>query len=970
MFLKEVQMIRNHGIQTITGQVRFLFLCILVSLTFVSAERVGKILYAGHINDFDGKNMVVPKDIICMSEIVHMPDDSTTVFINSSSIFFIIDHSGSMYSYHNTGSTIHAPRDSMGHRFTVTQAIIDTFMNNPERFPEVECGLSVFANNQFYSISGDDMFEPVIDCFPNNNYKGGYLPLLGVAKEYPEYGNRTGGEILTEKLETTIKNGTWNLDFNDDGVIDEVIKSRYRDLTAPKEDFFGTGTDIHGGFRAAVDAQKKAINPRRGQYIVFISDGEHNGFTDDFINGVMEQDTGQFPNNADMYDTIPTTFTIFFTPDGEAPPTLETMNGNIKNNSFSSSNKKFTMLWPFNNTTQDSLISFFMEKIVSIFESDKIVLPVNIVIDGMTNKAIWDEDKKQFVFPDVIPLVDWETDFGYEINYTLKFDTLDLNDNVVNVEKDTTLEVAFVVEIDKDLNDVTDTFDVFYWDRDLRLLHDNDEVTIIDNEDMNELTLEFTYDKGDAKYEYSEVEVEVTHTVGNTKDSEVFKLEKQGSENTYTFTFKREVSVDNIVPGDNVLQHFGTDTIVAIFRNSEEPKLPLDTLRITAPVRLFSVVTLNNAIYFDNNADGCIDSLFIGITGADLTSNFNEIYGALELPDHRNLSYGTPKLCTGGMYIPVKEDDKDLHTRVTDKDVIEIKNDINLTNDDIILLKAKVNIIDSMAPVIMDASYKDSVSIIIQGNEVTVIDSIKPRLTITFSEPIEDITRIDPFLFYCPHDDNEYQLTLNTISINDSIGEFSVEDEYAVHDKDSINIYWKYDNNIYDKIGNNQDNKKNIKRELKVHNTIDTTWKTMDFNLIPKSTILEYDKNYFLSEEIQNLENLKDILENYPMEDGKYKGVMMITLQPDSSELDNITPKDSLEGWLSIYDALGNKLLHHKKMAYDKIRKQLIYVWDGKNRHGRQSGSGSYIAVISVKYYFDTVIQRQTVEKIILGIKQ
>jgi len=56
----------------------------------------------------------------------------------------------------------------------------------------------------------------------------------------------------------------------------------------------------------------------------------------------------------------------------------------------------------------------------------------------------------------------------------------------------------------------------------------------------------------------------------------------------------------------------------------------------------------------------------------------------------------------------------------------------------------------------------------------------------------------------------------------------------------------------------------------------------------------------------------------------------------------------NLSGKISIFDALGNKVVNEENFERDKEKDVLIWTWNGKNTRGRTVGSGAYQAIISV----------------------
>ena len=95
--------------------------------------------------------------------------------------------------------------------------------------------------------------------------------------------------------------------------------------------------------------------------------------------------------------------------------------------------------------------------------------------------------------------------------------------------------------------------------------------------------------------------------------------------------FSREVGDPTFY--DKIVQHQMDDIIVATFRNK---KLPRDTLQISIPFTEKDIYTVANVTYFDNCADGHVDSVFIGVKGVNVKSQADAIALNIELPDFRD----------------------------------------------------------------------------------------------------------------------------------------------------------------------------------------------------------------------------------------------------------------------------------------------------------------------------------------------
>lgn len=127
------------------------FSCLLFlafgSMTMAFAEEACKFSYLGFPEDLHDSSVVVPEDVVAMSEFVPVgtPTQIIEQFVNGSipSIFFIIDNSSSMNTQYNDMMTAN---DLLGARFTVTDALIDTLF---KKCPKAQIGVAVFGSTLF-----------------------------------------------------------------------------------------------------------------------------------------------------------------------------------------------------------------------------------------------------------------------------------------------------------------------------------------------------------------------------------------------------------------------------------------------------------------------------------------------------------------------------------------------------------------------------------------------------------------------------------------------------------------------------------------------------------------------------------------------------------------------------------------------------------------------------------------------------
>jgi hypothetical protein len=507
--------------------------CILLISSFttlVSAITVGKFSYKGALEDYNNDTIRVNDSMVAMSEKIF---GNIRIFadtlVDTPSIMFVIDNSGSMgpsspYS------------DTNGNRYTVTSAYIDTVL---KKYPSAEIGLAVFGTYLYFDTTDRDYF---VTCPRQAN--GAYVPLLTLNRTYPAYGNMTGYAILKEILDTAYYSGTRG-----------YVSLSYQPTTAALR---GSSTNITAGFDAAKHAMLSAVHSKASQYIIFLSDGNAN----------------QPSARAEMYrwvrgDSTPTTYTIFFTFNSQVPLQIDTMTRNIRVNGYSSSNPR-SYYWGFYNTTFQNLMNFLITNVFNTFSSPKTGLPQQITFGTETVSIGTDS---AFHFNRLFPLIGPVTPFTFTLKYQLQRNS--------TVLKDTSYDVSFRVR--RDPSTLLDSrFELKYWDRDLSYRYNNATITTV-TEAMDSLEIRFSHVPGTANYVYTKSSVTL-FTVRAPSDTETYTL--TAGSGYFSRRFRRSVS-GAPVRGNGILEHAAiNDTIVAVFRNSENPLLPLDTLRLPIPIVL------------------------------------------------------------------------------------------------------------------------------------------------------------------------------------------------------------------------------------------------------------------------------------------------------------------------------------------------------------------------------------------------
>ena len=850
-------------------------------------------------------NVPGPESVALSARVIVDALTDTTVTVGGTpSLFFIIDHSGSMYQ--NPGN------DVDGLRFSTSLEFIDSIM---ARFPSAEVGIAVFRQHLYYDPADDSRF---VAC-PGYSF-GAYLPFLKLDSSYLPIGE-SGYQIVSKYLES-VSNGNYvNLVY----VPTNVAQN-------------SASTNINVGFAAAKHAFQSAIYAKNRQFIIFLSDGDAN-----VTNG---PNTGNWDFVTDVTD-IPTTFTIFFTSSGTAPANLVTMTTNIQGNAYSTNNPK-SNIWAIDVA---DLMTLLMDNIMIIITGTVVGLPVDITVNG-TTISDYDTVNGIFTFDDHFPLTGVKTDFDYTINYTIAKDSILPNGDTIVVIGDSAALGNFSVVVDPTVTVPPDwylhTFEMICWQRDLQFYYNNAEINSV-NEIMSPIELRFDWIPGDKDYAYTKADVEVITTQGLATDKETYTLSASGT-NRFIGTFPRIVIEDTQTPtqGNGIVEHYKSDEFIATFRNNESVKLPLDTIRDTIPFELSGSINIASAYYFDNDANGYVDSIYVeattDISGGLTDAHVQEIIdSALTLPAFRDFTVnGSGAISGGGFYIDVTEGNTPPTTYVTNEDILVITSDILSTGGWIDSTTVPIN--DRVAPII---HWDPKAAYLIDYQ----LDTISDTLGVKFSEPIENVTHEQPFYFLdvSPNPDTNYTVRLGIVGQPkpDSLV-FYVIDHDPTYMEEGDSLWIHETNRVKDIVDNNQNNISNTRRMLYVERRM-VPYDLNPYSISPIDINNINDPNFIIPQNIidilinQNIINDLNLSQN---NDGDYIG-MIIVVSPD--DLDFLLPDFRLKGDLTIYDAVGNQVVPMSKMGWDAVNKSLVWAWNAKNQNGRTVGAGMYLVLIEIQ---------------------
>ncbi len=926
----------------------FLFLL----FSFSAAEKVGKLTYTGKPEDINDSTVEVPSEAVVMSEKVQVSQSTDVIegIIDSStppSIFFVIDHSGSMFwSSTSSGMNGKNPVDSAGNRFVVTQKLLDTINTT---YPEAEVGISLFAGSLYFHV-GDDG-EVITDLDDGNNgdyFEGGYLKLLTLNKTYNSilYGSKTGYQLISDYLKTRTSN---TAETDDAGHEYVTIDYAPTNTALPSQ-----GTNITAGFESAKDAFKYTTNDVNNQYVIFFSDGEAN-----------RPSTPLSEQNKFMEgDNVPTTFTIYFTEDGEVPTSIETMTENIKKNNYSDNNEN-SKNWPYDNTQNaDSLTQFLFDSVFSLIKTQVVSKPLEVTVNDKKPDGTPVEIDGKFIytFSSTFPFTDEENDFKYVIEYTSQ--KPDPDDPNKLIAFDTTVTSNFTIKLTPDATLDTSIFNLELWDRSIKFYDDNDNELSSLYEAVNNLKVRFEVKKVDIIYDYSNVEIEAV-SVDSSFDgagvlTDVKILDKEtltltsvsSTDSTEVFSATIPIKLANVNQNNGTLETDFVDDFYFTFRNKNNPKLPLDTLVAHIQYKVSGVINMAEATYFDKKdgdgnkgADGLVDSIYIALINDEKldfdNDDLDKFMENLNLPSYRDFEVLKSSISQNGISLNVKQKANVCNTSIHKDDVIRME---QITLDSGYVSSSSVVPLDAMAPVIVSAR-----AIQYEAESDTTIDT----LIVRFSEPVEDINFSEPFLFM----DSKTELNYNSVELtflnnNKDAQEVSFQIDKinraneVINDGDSIWIH-----TIGSSVVEDTDNKLVQQEENNIKRPIQAFYVVKPFDIEVKVTgpidFIKPDENSAIDIKIiekldpENLEQLKQT------GDDEFHGLLIVgeTIQADDED-----PKDiELKGDFAIYDYLGNSVWKASKMTFDEETKTLYYVWNGKNTKGRIVGSGTYVSVMHIE---------------------
>ncbi len=524
--------------------------------------------------NFADQTIEVPNNVTAINPKVHVCD-AGYVFegVYSSkeppSIMFVIDHSYSMLGLGNTNPG----NDAFGMRFKVTQDLIDTVYS---KFPGAEVGVVIFREVLFLDHRNNAHLKQ-LDGMGDQSF----LPLLQLDKKVD--GNKTGIEVIKGLLQTDT-----SIRYNEKYMLDVECSDL---IYKPQFTTIGN-TNINNAFDAALQAMSTAINPKKRQFIIFLSDGEPHPLYDDSQHGNKDPFFFQKGTNT------PTTFTIYLSNTETTPPqSLELMTKNIQTNKYSESNK-FSAIWTLK-SDYNSLMSLFTSNILGTILTVVSGTPTSFIINNQTSLSY---SENSFLLDKPFPLPDPLTQLKFTIKYHLT--------NQVSGEQKDTSTVSYITLIKKDSAVLPDGLTMICTDEShLAFYYKGKQITAA-TDDMKEIEIRF--------YNASEdVKGPVKITITNNDPAEFDKLTLNAEEKNDYWSQKFERKVSEKASADQILQHRSIDSIAATYKFGPGNK---DSLRVAIPFSLssksnpsvnYTVVTVNNPYSEHSRTPDIVRSEFI-----------------------------------------------------------------------------------------------------------------------------------------------------------------------------------------------------------------------------------------------------------------------------------------------------------------------------------------------------------------------
>jgi hypothetical protein len=520
-------------VSTITAKLVF---CLPLMGTSSHAQKFCDMVFAQCPGPHSGGVVIVPSDVTALSTQLPFCQEDATVTQEipaPPSIVFIIDNSRSM-SQNNTGGN-----DPNEDRFKVPMDLLDQISAT---IPNASVGLSIFANRMQFDIRDNPFFAP---AFPTDtaNQHDAIIPLTALNHVFAN--GRTGLDTLKTLL-AHADNGT---------LVHATTQPADRVSSGGMGggDPVRNGTDITLGFEGAKAAMANSTAPKESQFFIFLSDGAP---------GNVDESRTALADVFEQGIATPTTFTLYFNPNGDVPQTIQTMTTATQNNLYSTSNPK-SGFWPVRipgSELRDLISTNVFSKILPIPTAPKSAS----VKTGTFTQVSTGITGNSFNLADRIPLTGDQTTFEIQMTYTFQDTTVSppvLKEKIV----------PYTITVQRGgapTPGVTTTCQ----DRpNLGLYSGGLPVTSVTT-DHASLETRVTLANGRVCANCS---VQITSAEGTDQES----VGLNGMANILSGNFSQTVSGVPI-PGNANLEHPNIDSIIVVYSN---PNFPLETVRKSFP---------------------------------------------------------------------------------------------------------------------------------------------------------------------------------------------------------------------------------------------------------------------------------------------------------------------------------------------------------------------------------------------------
>jgi hypothetical protein len=586
------------------------------------------------------------------------------------------------------------------------------------------------------------------------------------------------------------------------------------------------------------------------------------------------------------------------------------MTNNIQNNGYSSTNPS-SELWNIT-TSHKTLLDLLSDRVLEFVLNFRPIVSTgvatNMVINQETPKSKTDTS---FVFSKRFALNADTSHFTMVIDYEYT--------NQNTQEKwDSTLSVTFFVKREADAPLPLGVAKNCWTQPSLDLLFQG--TSVVGD------TVDETMDKLEVQLTPNDIQLSSANvTIESSLESE--KLALTLSQNVWQEDFYRYVTTTPVAD-DKKLQHRGRDSIIVVWRN---PDLPLDTVRIAVPFNISRDVAAQAAYYFDTNADGYVDSIYVDLNVDSLmTGDIEELEKMVTLPSSRGFSNETYKESPGGFSILVTESRSHTpNTGVGDGDMLKISDGV--FDHGGLVSESNVQIQDKMAPVIVKA-------LLAIPSDTTARDTLK----ITFSESVLQVTFSEPFKFK-DKEGTAYQASVEPSGKAGAEQHFRVINVSPVKDQYPGDSVWINEvGNVVDAGANKQTNPNNRRVPLEVKYAPPTIEGKVVNPLLtegPQSQQIQIIHSYTQRVYDEAKKENPDLELELPKEPGA-----LIIAIPQGPLRHSMV----LFGKVSIFDVVKNLIVDNKDMAFDPLTKQVIFMWDGYNKNGKKVATGTYVAIMKI----------------------